>query len=84
MCIWEMMKNVYQNINLDSIGEDARNLRVASEYCERLARKFGNLKDGCIDKLDTSKNLWANQDFIDSIGRVAEERRHGRSIPGTF
>ena len=35
-------------------------------------------------KLDTSKNLWANQDLIDSIGRVAEERRHGRSIPGTF
>ena len=36
------------------------------------------------NKLDTSKNLWANQDLIDSIGRVAEERRHGRSIPGTF
>jgi opacity protein-like surface antigen len=34
--------------------------------------------------VDTSKNLWANQDLIDSIGRVAEERRHGRSIPGTF
>ena len=37
-----------------------------------------------IDKLDTSKNLWANQDLIDSICLVAEERRHGRSIPGTF
>ena len=36
------------------------------------------------DQLDTSKNLWANQDLIDSICRVAEERRHGRSIPGTF
>ena len=35
-------------------------------------------------QLDTSKNLWANQDLIDSICRVAEERRHGRSIPGTF
>ena len=34
--------------------------------------------------VDTSKNLWANQDLIDSICRVAEERRHGRSIPGTF
>ena len=35
-------------------------------------------------QLDTSKNLWANQDLIDSIGRVAEECRHVRSIPGTF
>ena len=35
-------------------------------------------------ELDTSKNLWANQDLIDSICLVAEERRHGRSIPGTF
>ena len=37
-----------------------------------------------INQSDTSKNLWANQDLIDSICRVAEERRHGRSIPGTF
>jgi len=36
------------------------------------------------DQLDTSKNLWANQDLIDSICRVAEELRHGRSIPGAF
>ena len=39
---------------------------------------------GGVSQMDTSKNLWANQDLIDSICRVAEERRHGRSIPGTF
>jgi len=33
-------------------------------------------------KVDASKNLWANRDLTDSLGFVAEERWHGRSITG--
>jgi hypothetical protein len=36
------------------------------------------------DELDTSKNLCSNHGLIGSIGRVAQERRHGRSSLGAF
>ena len=57
----EMMKNVYQNINLDSIGEDARNLRIAAEYCERLSGKFRNIKRDSINKL---VHGYVSHDFV--------------------
>ena len=47
----DIMNNVYSHINVDAIGEDARNLRVAIEYCQRLNKQFANLKKNSIRAL---------------------------------
>lgn len=47
----DIMEDVYAHINVDAIGEDARNLAVASEYCTRLNKRYGNLKEGSITRL---------------------------------
>lgn len=57
----DIMDNVYSHINVESIGEDARNLRVASEYCKRLDRKYNNLKNGGIEKL---VHGYVSHDFV--------------------
>ncbi len=57
----DIMKNVYEHINVESIGEDERNLRVASEYCLRLDQKFRNLQKGAIDAL---VHRYVSHDFV--------------------
>jgi hypothetical protein len=57
----DIMDNVYSHINVESIGEDARNLRVASEYCTRLDKKFGNLQSDGINKL---VHGYVSHDFV--------------------
>ena len=47
----DVMRTVYDHVNVDAIGEDARNLAVAIEYCQRLDKRFNNLKAGCADRL---------------------------------
>ncbi|MDI9349032.1 MAG: hypothetical protein QM537_03400 [Candidatus Symbiobacter sp.] len=47
----DAMKTLYEKINIESLGEDERNLRVATEYCKILERKYNNLNDDSIEKL---------------------------------
>lgn len=57
----DIMANVYRSIDIDDIGDDMMNLRVATEYCERLNRRFGNLKRGSSTKLVHS---YPSHDFV--------------------
>lgn len=57
----DIMEDVYSQINVDAIGEDARNLAVASEYCERLDKRFNNLKSECVQRL---VHGYVSHDFV--------------------
>jgi hypothetical protein len=47
----EIMSKIYEQINPDSLGQDFRDLSVATKYCERLARWSGNISNDGIRKL---------------------------------
>lgn len=57
----DIMSNVYADINIESLGEDSRNLSVASQYSERLNRKFNNLLPTGIDDL---VHRYVSHDFV--------------------
>lgn len=56
-----IMKHAYENINIESLGEDARNLAVATEYGDRLDQRFRNLRQGAIQQL---VHDYPSHDFI--------------------
>lgn len=93
----EIMRNVYDHVNIESIGEDARNLSVASEYCARLASKSDNLRKGCIERL---VHGYVSHDFVidveeartlfrrveiptDTLYRLLEEHQQDLMVPTT-
>lgn len=47
----DMMSNIYSQINPVALGQDIRDLSVASAYCERLNRKYNNVRPDAIRKL---------------------------------
>lgn len=47
----EMMSKIYGQINPDTLGQSFRDLNVATEYCERLNRKFRNTKQPAVHRL---------------------------------
>jgi hypothetical protein len=75
--------------NARKANEASRAKRLA-DVERRIEAIMRAIEDGLYDPslkarlkdLDASKNLWANRDLTDSLGFVAEERWHGRSITG--
>ena len=65
----DIMENVYEQVNVDAIGEDTRNLLVASEYCKRLNKKFQNTTDLGIHKL---VHGYLSHDFVIDFEDAAE------------
>jgi hypothetical protein len=65
----DMIESVYQRVNLDAIGDDIMNLRVATEYCERLNKRFGNLKPGAINTL---VHKYPSHDFVIDFDETKE------------
>jgi hypothetical protein len=57
----DIMDDVYADINIESLGEDARNLSIASEYSERLNKKFNNLLPTGIEDL---VHGYVSHDFV--------------------
>jgi hypothetical protein len=57
----DIMDNVYEQVNVEAIGEDTRNLKVASEYCSRLDRRFQNIKMRGIESL---VHGYVSHDFV--------------------
>jgi hypothetical protein len=49
----EIMGRIYEQINPDLLGQDFRDLNVATEYCERLNGKFENIQ---VDVHDPESN----------------------------
>ncbi|WP_163006001.1 SDH family Clp fold serine proteinase [Methylobacterium brachiatum] len=47
----EVMSVIYNQINPEALGQDFRDLEVATKYCERLNRRFANLRTGAIKRL---------------------------------
>jgi hypothetical protein len=47
----EVMSTIYSQVNPDALGQDFRDLEVATKYCERLNRRFANLRAGAIKRL---------------------------------
>jgi hypothetical protein len=64
----EVMGKIYGQINPDMLGQDFRDLTVATEYCTRLNRKFENIKVNQRDTDDTGiKRLvhqYPSHDFV--------------------
>jgi hypothetical protein len=57
----ELMSGVYSQINPDTLGQDFRDLSVATEYCKRLNDAARNLKVGAIRRL---VNDYPSHDFV--------------------
>lgn len=47
----EIMSKIYEQIHPDSLGQDFRDLSVATKYCERLAKWSKNISDSGIKRL---------------------------------
>nr|WP_279184712.1 hypothetical protein [Acetobacter syzygii] len=47
----DIMSNIYKQVDIESLGQDCRDLSVATQYCKRLAAFFGNIKEKGINKL---------------------------------
>jgi hypothetical protein len=46
-----LMSKIYEQINPDALGQDLRDLNIADKYCERLNRRFRNLKPEAVHRL---------------------------------
>jgi hypothetical protein len=57
----EVMSRVYEQINPDALGQDFRDLSVATKYCELLNRRSKNLKTGAIKRL---VHNYPSHDFV--------------------
>ena len=47
----EVMSRVYEQVNPDALGQDFRDLSVATKYCELLHKRSRNLRPGAIKRL---------------------------------
>lgn len=56
-----LMHNVYDQIHPDVIGKDFRDLSVATKYCERLNKRFQNIKPRGINRL---VHEYPSHDFV--------------------
>jgi Serine dehydrogenase proteinase len=65
----ELMSNIYGQINPEALGQDFRDLNVAYKYCERLNKRFGNLKPKAIDRLVYE---YPSHDFVIDLQEAKE------------
>jgi hypothetical protein len=64
-----VMSKIYEQITPDSIGQDFRDLSVATEYCQRLNRKACNISAQGIDRL---VNDYPSHDFVIDLQEAKE------------
>jgi len=57
----QVMSEIYNQMNPETIGRDYRDLRVATEYGERLNRRYQNLKPDMIQRL---VHEYPSHDFV--------------------
>jgi hypothetical protein len=65
----ELMSKIYEQINPDSIGQDARDLSIAKQYCDRLSSKSGNLRTGSVERL---VHGYPSHDFVIDLEEARE------------
>jgi len=64
-----LMAKVYEQINPEALGQDCRDLSVATEYCTRLNQKSGNLKTSAIERL---VHGYPSHDFVIDLEEARE------------
>lgn len=57
----EIVGKIYEQINPDSLGQDFRDLNVATKYCERLNKRSGNIKASGANRL---VHEYPSHDFV--------------------
>lgn len=75
----EVMKPIYKQVKPDSLGNDLRDLNVASEYAKRLVIKGKNSNDRSIKRL---VNAYPSHDFVIDY-EEASELFHDVELAGT-
>lgn len=65
----ELMGKIYEQINPDSLGQDFRDLSVATKYCERLNKRGKNIKSDGIKRL---VHEYPSHDFVIDIEEAKE------------
>ena len=63
------MSKIYEQINPDSLGQDFRDLSVATKYSERLSKRSCNIKDDGIRRL---VNEYPSHDFVIDVEEAKE------------
>lgn len=64
-----IMSTIYGQVNMESLGQDFRDLSVATEYCRRLSEKFSNIDKKGIAKLVHS---YPSHDFVIDVNEAKD------------
>jgi hypothetical protein len=65
----DLMAKIYEQVNPESLGQDVRDLSIATEYCKRLNRRSQNLKPDAIDRL---VHRYPSHDFVIDLEEARE------------
>jgi hypothetical protein len=65
----DVIGKIYAGVSFESLGEDARDLQIASEYAKRLDARFRNTREGCVDRL---VHGYPTHDFVIDFDEASE------------
>lgn len=65
----QLMSKIYEQINPDALGQDARDLNIATEYCKRLNKRGNNIRAEAIERL---VHGYPSHDFVIDLEEAQE------------
>lgn len=65
----QLMSKIYEQINPDALGQDARDLNIATEYCKRLNKRGKNIRSEAIERL---VHGYPSHDFVIDLEEAQE------------
>lgn len=77
----DIVGKIYEQINPDSLGQDFRDLNVATKYGERLNKRSGNIKETGIQRL---VHDYPSHDFVIDVEEAKEIFNHVDNPSGTI
>lgn len=65
----DLMAKIYEQVNPEALGQDIRDLSIATEYCKRLNKRSKNLKPDAIERL---VHRYPSHDFVIDLEEAHE------------
>jgi hypothetical protein len=65
----DLLAKIYEQVNPESLGQDSRDLSIATEYCVRLNRRSQNLRPNAVERL---VHRYPSHDFVIDLEEARE------------